>query len=200
MVCTASASRVVNALSTALDVEIQRDGPVWTAALRPLGPPARCTRSANRRAKTGTTITFWADPAIFETTDYNFETISRRLQEMAFLNKGLTIVLRDEREPEGAERRRPEIDDAPDAEGYVAKVKERTFHYPGGLEDFVTHLNHAKDPIHKKPVAFEAEGDRASRSRSRCSGTPATPSRSTPSPTPSTPTRAAPTRRASAPR
>jgi DNA gyrase subunit B len=72
---------------------------------------------------------------------------------MAFLNKGLTIVLRDERNGHPAE------EEEPDAEGYVAKVKEYTFCYPNGLEDFVAHLNKSKDPIHKKLVAYSAEGD-----------------------------------------
>ncbi|MCD2193137.1 DNA topoisomerase (ATP-hydrolyzing) subunit B [Actinomycetospora endophytica] len=148
---------VVNALSTALDVEIHRDGQIWTQHYEQARPGP--LTEAGKTKKTGTTITFWADPTIFESVSYNFETISRRLQEMAFLNKGLTITLRDERKPEGdTEAEGHEVDDAPDAEGYVAKVKERTFHYPGGLEDFVAYINHAKDPIHKKPVAFQAEG------------------------------------------
>jgi DNA gyrase subunit B len=150
---------VVNALSTALDVEIHRDGQIWTQHYDHSVPGP--LNQAGKTRKTGTTITFWADPNIFETTTYNLETISRRLQEMAFLNKGLTIVLRDERKPEGADGPDAdgrEVDDAPDAEGYVAKVKERTFCYPGGLEDFVAHINHAKDPIHKKPVSFQADG------------------------------------------
>src|SRR3569623_884510 len=100
--------------------------------------------------KTGSSVTFWADPDIFETTTYNLETVSRRLQEMAFLNKGLTIVLRDERQSETADTDGAGLDEAPDAEGYVSKGKERTFHYPGGLEDFVAHINHAKEPIHRK--------------------------------------------------
>ncbi|NMO90256.1 DNA topoisomerase (ATP-hydrolyzing) subunit B [Actinomycetospora sp. TBRC 11914] len=148
---------VVNALSTALDVEVHTKGKIWTQHYEHARPGKLIEVGPTK--KTGTTITFWADPAIFETTTYNLETISRRLQEMAFLNKGLTITLRDERKPEGADGEAgEEVDDVPDAEGYVAKVKERTFHYPGGLEDFVAHINHAKDPIHKKPVAFEAEG------------------------------------------
>jgi DNA gyrase subunit B len=147
---------VVNALSTALDVEIHRDGQIWTQRYDHSVPGP--LNQVGKTRKTGTTITFWADPTIFESVSYNFETISRRLQEMAFLNKGLTINLRDERKPENASDDVGELDDAPDAEGYVAKVKERTFHYPGGLEDFVAYINHAKDPIHKKPVAFQAEG------------------------------------------
>ena len=142
---------VVNALSSALDVEIHRNGRVYRQHYdrsRP-GP----LRKGEETTQTGTTLTFWADPEIFETTTYNLETISRRLQEMAFLNKGLTIVLRDERNGHAA------VEEEPDAEGYVVKVKETTFHYPGGLEDFVAHLNHTKDPIHKKLVSFSGEGD-----------------------------------------
>jgi DNA gyrase subunit B len=142
---------VVNALSTALDVEIHLDGKVWRQhyARSVPGP----LRKGEDTSRTGTTVTFWSDPDIFETTTYNIETIRRRLQEMAFLNKGLTIVLRDERNGHPAE------EEEPDAEGYVAKVKEYTFCYPNGLEDFVAHLNKSKDPIHKKLVAYSAEGD-----------------------------------------
>ena len=150
---------VVNALSTALDVEIHRDGRIWTQHYDHSVPGT--LNQLGKTKKTGTSITFWADPAIFESTTYNFETISRRLQEMAFLNKGLTIHLRDERKDGRSDAEDADgagLDDAPDAEGYVAKVKERTFHYPGGLEDFVAHINHAKEPIHRKPVAFQAEG------------------------------------------
>jgi DNA gyrase subunit B len=140
---------VVNALSTALDVEIHRDGKVWRQHYaRSVPGPLRKGEDTKR---TGSTVTFWADPDIFETTTYNIETIRRRLQEMAFLNKGLTIVLRDERNGDNGQA------EEPDAEGYVAKIKEHVFHYPGGLEDFVAHLNKTKDPIHKKLVSFSGE-------------------------------------------
>jgi DNA gyrase subunit B len=142
---------VVNALASALDVEIRRSGRVYRQHYDRSRPGA--LRKGEETANTGTTITFWADPEVFETTTYNLETISRRLQEMAFLNKGLTIVLRDERNGHAA------VEEEPDAEGYVVKVKEMTFHYPGGLEDFVAHLNRTKDPIHKKLVSFSGEGD-----------------------------------------
>jgi DNA gyrase subunit B len=142
---------VVNALSTALDVEIHVDGTVWRQHYSHSVPEQ--LRKGEATKGSGTTITFWADDTIFETTTYNIETISRRLQEMAFLNKGLTIVLRDERNGHPAE------EEEPDAEGYVAKVKEQTFCYPGGLEDFVAHLNRSKEPIHKKVVSFQAAGD-----------------------------------------
>jgi DNA gyrase subunit B len=142
---------VVNALSTALEAEIYRDGHVWRQRYedsKPVHPPEK----GERTKKTGTTITFWADPKVFETTRYNAETVSRRLQEMAFLNKGLTIVLRDERasEEDGA--------GGEDATGSVARAVEQTFQYPGGLEDFVKHINATKEPIHKKVVSFSASG------------------------------------------
>ncbi|WP_103340200.1 DNA topoisomerase (ATP-hydrolyzing) subunit B [Amycolatopsis sp. CA-126428] len=139
---------VVNALSTKLLAEVKYGGRSWRQVytdqipgeLEDLGPAS----------ETGTTITFWADSNIFETTTYNFETISRRLQEMAFLNKGLTLSLRDERVAD-------EETEA-DAEGKVARVKEKTYCYPGGLEDFVKHINGSKDPIHSSVISFEAKG------------------------------------------
>jgi len=141
---------VVNALSSRLDVSIDRDGYNWTQpyvdqkAAEPLKRGEATTR-------TGTTVTFWADDSIFETTIYSFDTIRRRLQEMAFLNKGLTIVLRDERpdqvvdEDDGAARKA------------VKHEKEITYHYAGGIADFVRHLNATKSPIHKSVINFEAE-------------------------------------------
>jgi DNA gyrase subunit B len=140
---------VVNALSTALDVEIYRNGKVWSQRYDRSEPGELIEGEATER--TGTSVTFWADPAIFETTTYNAETVARRLQEMAFLNKGLTIVLRDERVSEE--------DSVADAEGQPARVKERTYHYPGGLEDFVKHINHTREAIHNNVISFEAKGD-----------------------------------------
>ncbi|MDQ7810076.1 DNA topoisomerase (ATP-hydrolyzing) subunit B [Amycolatopsis sp. A133] len=139
---------VVNALSTRLLAEVKYGGRSWRqlytdqipGELEDLGPAS----------ETGTTITFWADSNIFETTTYNFETISRRLQEMAFLNKGLTLSLRDERVAD-------EETEA-DVEGKVARIKEKTYCYPGGLEDFVKHINGSKDPIHSSVISFEAKG------------------------------------------
>ncbi|MFC0115724.1 DNA topoisomerase (ATP-hydrolyzing) subunit B [Kibdelosporangium aridum] len=140
---------VVNALSTRLEVVVQRDGYVWTQSYRDSEPVAPVAQGEATET-TGTSITFWPDPQIFETVTFNAETVARRLQEMAFLNKGLTIVLRDERvsEEEAAE----------DAEGQAARIKERTYHYPGGLEDFVKHINHAREAVHKSVIAFEAKG------------------------------------------
>jgi DNA gyrase subunit B len=138
---------VVNALSTALEVEIHQAGTVWRQRYED-SKPVHPLKQGEPTRRSGTTITFWANPKIFETTKYNAETVARRLQEMAFLNKGLTIKLLDERAAEEAE----------DASGSVPRATERTFHYPGGLEDFVKHINATKEPIHKKVVAFNASG------------------------------------------
>jgi DNA gyrase subunit B len=148
---------VVNALSHRLEVLIQREGYEWFQPYvnqKPAGPLERRGRS---RA-TGTTVTFWADPIIFETTVYSFETISRRLQEMAFLNRGLTIVLRDERPDKAVEE---------DVDVVITKpvgVHEVTYHYAGGIADFVRHLNATKTPTHKSVIYFseEAREDRLS--------------------------------------
>ncbi|GAA4856792.1 DNA topoisomerase (ATP-hydrolyzing) subunit B [Saccharopolyspora rosea] len=142
---------VVNALSTALEAEVHRDGHVWRQRYED-SKPVHDLERGERTDRTGTTITFWADPSIFETTRYNAETIARRLQEMAFLNKGLSITLRDERAAE-------EDEAGEDAAGSTARAAERTFHYPGGLEDFVRHINATKEPIHKKVVSFSASGN-----------------------------------------
>ena len=140
---------VVNALSKALDVEVSRDGKKWRQHYDHSEPGP--LQEAGTAEGTGTCTTFWADPDIFETTVYSTETVSRRLQEMAFLNKGLSITLRDERVTEEASEA--------DAEGKQARVKERVYHYPGGLEDFVKHINGSKDPIHPSIICFDAKGD-----------------------------------------
>jgi DNA gyrase subunit B len=129
---------VVNALSSRLEVEIHRDGFVWTQTYGNGGKPAGPLTKGRAVKSTGTTVTFWADPEIFEEVHYSFETLSRRLQEMAFLNAGLSITLRDERE------------EVPN---------EVVYHYKGGIEDFVKHLNATKDPIHKSVITFSAETD-----------------------------------------
>ncbi|WP_439662444.1 DNA topoisomerase (ATP-hydrolyzing) subunit B [Lentzea sp. HUAS TT2] len=141
---------VVNALSTVVELEIKNAGYLWTQRYEGSKPAHELLRG-EPTTETGTTVTFWADPEIFETTEYNVETIARRLQEMAFLNKGITIVLRDERVSEA--------DEEADAEGHKAAVKERVFHYPGGLEDFVRHINHTREAVHQKVIGFEAKGE-----------------------------------------
>ncbi|HMZ12530.1 MAG TPA: DNA topoisomerase (ATP-hydrolyzing) subunit B [Mycobacterium sp.] len=158
---------VVNALSSRLEADIRRDGHEWFQTYDNSVPGT--LKQGDATKKTGTTIRFWADATIFETTTYDFETVARRLQEMAFLNKGLTINLTDERvsaeevvdevvsdtaeAPKSAEEKAAEEAVAPQ------KVKHRTFHYPGGLVDFVKHINRTKQPIHNTVVDFSGKGE-----------------------------------------
>jgi DNA gyrase subunit B len=126
---------VVNALSSRLDIEVRRDGFIWTQSYE-RGKPSGPLKKGSAVKGTGTTVTFWADDTVFETTHYSFETLTRRLQEMAFLNAGLSIIVRDER-------------------GELPT--EVTYHYKGGIEDFVKHLNATKDSVHKSVISFSAE-------------------------------------------
>jgi DNA gyrase subunit B len=132
---------VVNALSTRLDVEIRKDGYVWRQSYENSQPVTPVTRGEQTN-ETGTTITFWPDDSIFETTEWSFETLSRRMQEMAFLNRGLSITMTEER-PEHI---------TPDAPSVV------TFRYDGGIADFVTYLNATKEPVHESVIDFGEEG------------------------------------------
>jgi DNA gyrase subunit B len=133
---------VVNALSHRLEVLIKKDGFTWFQPYADQKPAAKLAKGEATR-ETGTSLTFWADPNIFETTEYSFETISRRMQEMAFLNRNLTMALRDERPT-------AQVEGVP---------KEVTYCYPGGIEDFVRHLNASKEPIHRSVVAYAGKGD-----------------------------------------
>jgi DNA gyrase subunit B len=133
---------VVNALSTRVDIEVYKDGHVYRQTYTNSKPGPLDKGEATKI--TGTSVTFWPDPAIFETIVFTFETIYRRLQEMAFLNRGLTIILRDERVG---------------ADGTTDDRKEVTFKYKDGIADFVRHLNQTKTPIHKSVVEFGAEGE-----------------------------------------
>ncbi|MFG2756570.1 DNA topoisomerase (ATP-hydrolyzing) subunit B [Streptomyces wuyuanensis] len=145
---------VVNALSTKVSVEIKRDGYRWTQDYK-MGVPTAPLAKHEPVEDSGTTVTFWADADIFETTEYSFETLSRRFQEMAFLNKGLTLTLTDERESAKATVGA----DDPDAEA-AAEPPARTvkYHYEGGIVDFVTYLNSRKgELIHPTVIDIEAE-------------------------------------------
>jgi DNA gyrase subunit B len=142
---------VVNALSSRLEVEIKRDGYVWWQTYLigvPTGPLVR----GEATSETGTTITFWANADIFETTDYSFETLSNRFREMAFLNKGLTLSMRDERPGEHTEG---DADDIATVE-VDADPAEVTYRYDGGLVDYVAHLNASKEPAHRSIISFES--------------------------------------------
>ncbi len=130
---------VVNALSARLDVEIRRDGFVWRqsyAVSEPTGP----LRQGEATDETGTIITFWPDPDIFESIVWTFETLSRRLQEMAFLNRGLAITLTDERPDH--------INGEPNIVHY---------RYEGGIADFVRYLNASKEAVHGSIIEFGDE-------------------------------------------
>ncbi|HET8588829.1 MAG TPA: DNA topoisomerase (ATP-hydrolyzing) subunit B [Nakamurella sp.] len=146
---------VVNALSTRLTVEIRRDGKLYRQEYINAKPgPLQTVGPAKG---TGTTLSFWADPDVFETTEYKLETISRRLQEMAFLNKGLTIKLRDER-PKAIEV--AEADAAAEPAKPAKNVPvERVFYYKDGLVDYVKHLNATREKVHDSIIGFESKGD-----------------------------------------
>jgi DNA gyrase subunit B len=140
---------VVNALSDRLDVEVRKDGYAWRqsyAVSEPTGPLQR----GEETSETGTTITFWPDGTIFETTEWSFETLSRRLQEMAFLNRGLAISITDERPEHGSTGEQPEQAGEP-------RVVE--YRYEGGLSDFVRYINASKDPVHETVIEFGEEGE-----------------------------------------
>ncbi len=126
---------VVNALSERLVVEVKRDGKVWRQEYDH-GKPTGRLGSVKRSKATGTEITFWPDPKIFETIEFDFDTVSTRMRETAFLNRDLKITLTDERELE------------------PRKVEYR---YAGGIVDFVKHLNQKKETLHGKPIYFQAE-------------------------------------------
>ncbi len=156
---------VVNALSRRLEVEVRRDGHVWTQAFL-MGVPEGPLVKGEPTEETGTTTRFWANPDIFETTDYSFETISNRFREMAFLNKGLEIVVRDER-PKAAEiaeavredniANDTETSDQAALHGTSTGGMERRFKYDRGLVDFVEHLNKSKQVANPTIINFEAE-------------------------------------------
>ncbi len=132
---------VVNALSTRLDVAVRRDGHVWRQSYEK-GDAVTEVTQGEVTTETGTTTTFWPDGGIFETVEWSFETLSRRLQEMAFLNRGLRITLTDER-PE-------HINGEPHTVSYC---------YEGGIADFVRYLNASKDPVHGSVIDFGEDGD-----------------------------------------
>ena len=131
---------VVNALSSRLEVEVRRDGYRWRQSYQ-LGDPTSAVIRGEATDETGTMITFWPDEDIFETTDWSFETLSRRLQEMAFLNRGLTIIL--------ADLRPAHINGEP---------RVVTYCYQGGIADFVRYLNGTKEPVHASVIEFGDEG------------------------------------------
>jgi len=128
---------VVNALSTHMEVEIKRNGNIYKQEYEK-GKTVTKLDIIGESDKTGSMTKFWPDPEIFDEIVFEYETLEHRLREMAFLNKGVRVVLRDEREE-------------------VEKTEE--FHYEGGIKEFVNHLNKNKDEIHKDVIYFEYEHD-----------------------------------------
>ncbi|MFD7015110.1 MULTISPECIES: DNA topoisomerase (ATP-hydrolyzing) subunit B [unclassified Streptomyces] len=143
---------VVNALSTKVAVEVKTDGHRWTQDYK-AGVPTAPLAQHEAIEETGTSVTFWADGDIFETTEYSFETLSRRFQEMAFLNKGLTLTLTDERESAKAVSGADSADEAEEHQPLSVK-----YFYEGGIVDFVKYLNSRKgELIHPTVIDIEAE-------------------------------------------
>ena len=126
---------VVNALSELLELEIWRDGYTWEQSYE-RGKPLAPIKRAGKTERRGTKITFRPDTKIFDSIDFNYDTLVQRLRELSFLNKGLTIRLKDERSNKQAE-----------------------FHYTGGISEFIKHLNKNKQVLHPTPIYAEAERD-----------------------------------------
>ncbi|WP_425471137.1 DNA topoisomerase (ATP-hydrolyzing) subunit B [Xylanimonas allomyrinae] len=166
---------VVNALSTRVVTEVARDGARWRMEFGNGGHPVTELERLEDTQETGTTQTFWPDPEIFETTEFDFETLRARFQQMAFLNKGLSIRLTDERaghadlQDEVVGSAEHPAQPRKDADGVVVAdldddpatppVRTVTYRYDGGLTDYVKHLNAGKkvDLIHPEVIDFEAE-------------------------------------------
>ncbi|HET7415581.1 MAG TPA: DNA topoisomerase (ATP-hydrolyzing) subunit B [Arthrobacter sp.] len=146
---------VVNALSSRVETEIRRQGYVWNQSFANGGRPVGELRRGAETEETGTSQTFYADPGIFDTTDYDFETLRARFQQMAFLNKGLTISLTDERSMED------DGDELAEEEDEAPKHRKVVYRYDNGLLDYVTYLNSSKkvDVIHEDVIAFETEDE-----------------------------------------
>ncbi|MDX6278065.1 MAG: gyrase subunit, partial [Nocardioidaceae bacterium] len=140
---------VVNALSSKLHVEVKRDGYRWTQSFT-YGEPDAPLKRHEKTTETGTTTTFYASDTIFETTVYSYETLKTRFREMAFLNKGLELVLRDDREA---------AQDATEGDTVVDEIeRDARFRYDKGLVDYVEHINvGSKSPIHREVISIESE-------------------------------------------
>ncbi len=130
----------VNALSERLDLEIWREGFTWQQEYACGIPKTPLKRAGKAGKKTGTKVTFKPDATIMDATVFNYDTLAQRLRELAFLNKGLTIKLADERSD---------------------PIKTHEFHYSGGIAEFIKHLNRGKSVLHDKPIHFEASRDLA---------------------------------------
>ena len=147
---------VVNALSTRVDIEVRRQGFHWTQTYIDQKPTARLLKGKpmEEGESTGTSVTFWADGKIFETTTYDFEILRNRFQQMAFLNKGLKISLTDLREPDQAgDEVSGEDSESED------KFQTVTYQYNDGIKDYVDYLVKSRKatPVEPDVIDFEAE-------------------------------------------
>jgi DNA gyrase subunit B len=134
----------VNALSEELDLEIWRDGFTWEQTYSKGEPTSKLKKTGAAKVKTGTKVHFVPDKTIFTTVvEYNFDTLSQRLRELAFLNKGLVITLTDERQTDSK----------------TGEAKRTEFKYNGGIAEFIKHLNRGKQTLHDKPIYMEADKD-----------------------------------------
>ena len=147
-------SSVVNALSSKLDVEVRRQGSVWTQSYT-VGVPDAPLIEAGPSDETGTIITFWPSPDIFETVEFDYETLRARFQQYAFLNKGLRITLTDER----SGHTEIDPDDTAASETTPAAPRSDSFLYERGLVDYVEYLNRSKksDVVNDEIISFETE-------------------------------------------
>ena len=126
---------VVNALSTRMEVEVHRNGKAYEIAFE-RGKTVEPLKEVGEAKRSGSITVFWPDPEIFDETEFDYMTLQTRLREMAFLNKGLKIILRDERE----------------------KKRKDEFHYEGGIKEFVKYQNENKEAIHEDIIYFEKKG------------------------------------------
>ena len=134
---------VVNALSKTMTVEVYRDEKKYLQTYKK-GIPVHDVKQVGNTKSSGTKTQFWPDDEVFDSTEFNFDTLSKRLRELAFLNAGIKIILRDMR----------------DSKEKTAKTTEQIFQFKGGLISFVQYLNESKTPIVKKPIYFHTEKDR----------------------------------------
>jgi DNA gyrase subunit B len=152
---------VVNALSSRVNTEVRRQGHVWRMSFADGGKPQGSLVMGEETTETGTTQTFYPDAGIFESTEFDFETLRARFQQMAFLNKGLRITLTDERPVATAPDAKDDLDlDGVVTEGEVtADHRTVVYQYNDGLLDYVKHLNSGKkvDVVHEDVIAFETE-------------------------------------------
>jgi DNA gyrase subunit B len=152
---------VVNALSSRVDTEVRRQGNVWRMSFADGGKPQGGLVKGEESGTTGTTQTFYPDEGIFESTEFDFETLRARFQQMAFLNKGLRITLTDERTAEAHTDASEDLDlDTVVTEGEVtAEHRTVVYQYDDGLLDYVKHLNSGKkvDVVHEDVISFETE-------------------------------------------